>query len=679
MSPVHPRPTWLRVVVILLVAAGLTAPLVIWWEPIAAVFAQRERVVAAIRGAGAWGPALLIALYVAQVIAAPIPGQVVNFVAGYLYGFGLGSLYSWLGMVIGSAAAMALARLAGRPLVVRLVNPTRLDRLDRLAAGRGLGFFFLVFLIPGLPDDAVCFLAGLTPLPLPALIAAAAVGRIPGIVAAVWAGAYAGRLPWQGWLIGGGISLVAAVLLWRYGHRVQAALMEYAICSSEMDMSQTIEVTLDAIAHGGEAGGRHAGKVIFVPYAIPGERVQVEIVEEKERWARARLLAVLIPSPDRVEPPCPYFGPEACGGCQWQYIAYERQAELKREIVVDQLRRLGRIANPPVVDTLVLAAPSWPENADAVDSDTQSPMPEKAGHAVPNTQYLSYGYRNYVQFAVTGDGRLGYRRDASHEIIAIDHCLLLDDRLDELRAALDVAGAGLTGVSLRAGINTDQALILFETAGNDAPELEIELPAACALLTPAGVQPLIGEPWIEEEVAGRRCRISAESFFPVNTAGAEALVAVVTEYAQLRPDDVLLNAYCGVGLFALALADSAAEVIGIESAAAACEDFAINAGDRANVTLHEGAIEEVLPALGAQGQRVDVAVIDPPRTGAGPAVIRELAALGPRRIVYVSCDPASLARDAAPLAAAGYRLVEAQPVDMFPQTYHVETVALWEK
>ncbi len=227
LSPVHPWPTWLRVVVILLVAAGLTAPLVIWREPIAAVFAQRERVVAAIRGAGAWGPALLIALYVAQVIAAPIPGQVVNFVAGYLYGFGLGSLYSWLGMVIGSAAAMALARLAGRPLVARLVNPARLDRLDRLAAGRGLGFFFLVFLIPGLPDDAACFLAGLTPLPLPALLAAAAVGRIPGVVAAVWAGAYAERLPWQGWLIGGGISLVAAALLWRYGPRVQDALMRF--------------------------------------------------------------------------------------------------------------------------------------------------------------------------------------------------------------------------------------------------------------------------------------------------------------------------------------------------------------------------------------------------------------------------------------------------------------------
>ncbi len=264
-------------------------------------------------------------------------------------------------------------------------------------------------------------------------------------------------------------------------------------------------------------------------------------------------------------------------------------------------------------------------------------------------------------------------------MIPIDRCLLLDPRLDELHAALDVVGAGLTGVSLRVGINTDQALIVFETADEDAPELELDLPAACALLTPAGITPLIGEPWITEEVAGRRYRVSAESFFYINTAGAEALVEVVKADAALRPGDVLLDAYCGVGLFALALADSAAAVVGIESSPAACEDFAFNAGDLPHVTLHEGAVEEVLPALRSQGQRADVVVLDPPRTGAGPAVIRELAGLIPRRIVYVSCDPATLARDAIHLAEAGYRLVEAQPVDIFPQTYQVETVAVWER
>lgn len=417
-------------------------------------------------------------------------------------------------------------------------------------------------------------------------------------------------------------------------------------------MDEIIEITLDAIAHGGEALGRHGGKVIFVPYAIPGEHVRVEIVEAKERWARARLLEVLRPSPDRVEPPCPHFGPDGCGGCQWQHIAYERQAELKGEIVADQLRRLGHLAAPPVADVIALA--------------------DDAG-------LLDFGYRNYAQFALTGEGRLGFRRTASQEVIAIDRCLLLAEQLDELHAALDLSWPELTGITLRAGANTGQALLLMETLGAELPELELDLPAACAVLTPRGVQALVGEPWMAEIVAGRPYRISAEGFFPVNTAGAEALVEIIRAYADVRPGEVVLAAYCGAGLFALALADSAAEVIGIESAPAACDDFEHNADDLAHVSLHEGAVDEVLPALRSQEQRVDVVVMDPPRAGAGELVIGELAALHPRRIVYVSSDPATLARDSVHLVAAGYRLIEAQPVDMFPQTYHVETVALWER
>ena len=234
-------------------------------------------------------------------------------------------------------------------------------------------------------------------------------------------------------------------------------------------------------------------------------------------------------------------------------------------------------------------------------------------------------------------------------------------------------------MSLHAGINTGDALILFETAGDAQPELEITLPAACALLTPLGIEPLIGEPWITEEVLGRRYRVSAESYFPVNTTGAAALVEIVAAYADPHPGDVLLDAYCGVGLFALALADAVSAVIGIEPSASACEDFAFNVGERENIVLHEGAVEQVLPALHAEGQVVDLAVLTPPCSGAGPEVIHELAAFGPRRIVYVSNDPATLARDAVHLTAAGYRLVEAQPVDLFPQTYHVETVAAWER
>lgn len=422
-------------------------------------------------------------------------------------------------------------------------------------------------------------------------------------------------------------------------------------------MGHILELTLDAIAHGGEAIGHYAGKAIFVPYAIPGEHVRVEIVEEKARWARARLMDVLVPSPDRISPPCPYFGPGRCGGCQWQHISYERQAELKQAIVADQLRRLGRIADPPVADIFALADPAAPED---------------------EPQFLTYGYRNHVQFALTPDGQTGFRRAASHEILPVMRCLLLHELLDELHAALELTDFPLQEISLRAGINTGEALIVLSSANGEPPELELNLPAAVVFRTPAGLQPLIGDPWLTEEVLGRRYRVSAESFFQVNTVGAAALVELVTAYADAQPKDVVLDAYCGVGLFSLALADMAGRVIGIEEAPSACEDFAHNAEERDNLELHEGPVEAVLPALRAQNPRVDIAVIDPPRTGAGPHVIAELAALGPRRIVYISCDPATLARDALHLTQAGFRLREAQPVDLFPQTFHVEIVALWE-
>ncbi len=441
-------------------------------------------------------------------------------------------------------------------------------------------------------------------------------------------------------------------------------------------MTHTIDLTLEAIAHGGEAIGRHNGKTVFVPYAIPGERVRIEIIEEKDRWARARLLEVLDPSPDRIEPPCPYFGPDRCSGCQWQHIAYPRQAELKRAIVVDQLQRLGRIANPPVADIIALADPAAPE----ADPDQPGADP----------QFLAYGYRNHVQFALTPLGQTGYRRAmhgaaGGHDILPIERCLLLHERLEELHAALDVdtAELGVQGITLRTGVNTEDALILLDVSGEELPELTIDLPAAVVLRTPGGVQPLVGQPWLTEEILGRIYRVSAESFFPINSVGAAALVEVVTAYAAVQPTDVVLDAYCGVGLFSLPLADAAQAVIGIEASPSACEDFAANAaangGDRSNIELHEGPMEEVLPALRSQEMHVDIVVMDPPRAGAGAEVIRELAALGPRSIIYIACDPATLAREAVHLIQAGYHLVEAQPIDLLPQTHIVETVALWTK
>lgn len=461
-------------------------------------------------------------------------------------------------------------------------------------------------------------------------------------------------------------------------------------------MSNTITLTLTGIAHGGEAFGRYGEKVVFVPYTIPGETVRVELAEEKKRWARAHLVQVLEASPDRVDPPCPYFGPGQCGGCQWQHIAYERQLRLKAEVVVDQLRRLGHIADPPVLDPIALA-------------DDQG--------------LLAFGYRNHVQLVAIEEGRLGFvrdrpgrrqgvgdkgqgSRDKRGDVIAVDRCLLLHPLLDEMHRAL-VAGAQepivgiaaelgeeevtqpwmtastwehLRRVILRAGVNTGQQLLVLETKRGRPPGLAVaDLPLRCALRRQDGsTQPLIGEPWLEEMVAGRVFRVSAGSFFQVNTVGAETLVYLAAEMLAPEGHETLLDGYCGVGLFGLSLAEQVGQVIGIEEAESACDDFAWNAGDLDNVALFEGPVAEVLAAMDA-AQRLDLAVIDPPRSGAGPKVISHLARLGVRRLLYVSCDPATLARDARLLLEAGYQLQQVQPIDMFPQTYHVESMALFAR
>lgn len=457
-------------------------------------------------------------------------------------------------------------------------------------------------------------------------------------------------------------------------------------------MNPTITVNLTGIAHGGEAIGYHQGKILFVPYAIPGETVQVEIIEEKPRWARARLVRVLKPSPDRALPPCPYFGPGQCSGCQWQHIAYARQLELKAQVVADQLHRLGHVAQPPVLEPIALAGEEG---------------------------LLDFRYRNHAQLAADAQGRLGYVREGvtqegakgemrrqgvrapgqpAQDVIAVDECLLLHPLLDEMHGALltgiaeadaaepettdDDAPAGppviVRRINLRAGVNTGQRLLAFETVGDRPPGFLIEeLPVRCVVRRRDGAyEGLVGEPWIEEQVAGRTFRVSANSFFQANTVGAEVMVELAAELLAPQGHETLLDGYCGVGLFGLSLADRVGQVIAVEEAEVACEDFAWNARDLDNVTLHEGALEEVLATLDAD-QRIDLAIIDPPRSGAGPEVVEHLARLAVPKLLYVSCDPATLARDAALLLAAGYHLAQVQPVDMFPQTYFVESLALF--
>jgi uncharacterized membrane protein YdjX (TVP38/TMEM64 family) len=219
-------PRWQRILVVAAIGALLAVPMLLWRDELTAIFASREQVVGEIRGAGMWGPAVLIALVVGQTIIAPIPGQVLNFVAGYIYGPWAGLLYSWLGMVIGTGIAMLIGRYAGRPIVERLVSSSVLAKMDQLAAGKGLLFFLLMFLIPGLPDDVLCFVVGMTRLPLKVVLPIAAVARVPGLLAAVILGASAEDIPLPVWLALSAVGLVGLVFIWRYGDRIQALLMQ---------------------------------------------------------------------------------------------------------------------------------------------------------------------------------------------------------------------------------------------------------------------------------------------------------------------------------------------------------------------------------------------------------------------------------------------------------------------
>jgi 23S rRNA (uracil1939-C5)-methyltransferase len=402
---------------------------------------------------------------------------------------------------------------------------------------------------------------------------------------------------------------------------------------------------LTAIAHGGAALGRHEGRVIFVPYALPGETVRVEIAEDKGRYAFARLVEVLEPSPDRISPPCPYFGPAGCGGCQWQHIDYQAQLRFKAEVVTDQLTRIGKIADPVVHPTL-------PDSS-------------------------SWAYRNHAQFHPVPDGGLGFQTGASDEVIPIDECLILHPLLSDLYAILDPDFdlPTLARLSLRVGTETGDRMLIFETTDDLPPSLEIDLPISCVLLLSDGIHVnLIGDNHILETVAGHTYRISAPSFFQVNTPQAAQLVQQVMAYLDLQGNETLLDAYCGVGLFTTHLAEDADLVVRVEGAPAAVADLLENTAEQDNVEIIEGPVEAVLPDLDLA---FDAAVVDPPRAGVDRFALDALAERGPGRIVYVSCDPATLARDAQRLTRAGYQLVEVQPVDMFPQTYHIESIAVF--
>ncbi len=399
-------------------------------------------------------------------------------------------------------------------------------------------------------------------------------------------------------------------------------------------------LSLESMAHGGDAVAHHRGQVVFVRGGIPGERVRVRVTDHRKSFLRATVVDVLEPSADRVTPPCPYAA--RCGGCQWQHIAYPRQVSTKTDIVRDTLARIGGIPEAPVHRMLPAASP--------------------------------LGYRNHIQVRQTRDGRLGLQARESHCIVPMDRCLLADPIVQGLWRDLVALGMPFRRASLRASIRTGETLVVLESARR--PDA-VALPAGSWVwMNHDGPEVLQGQPWYHEQVAGRRYRVSAGSFFQVHTRQAEELVRTVLEGLGPGPKDNILDVYSGVGMFALRLADHAQRVLGIEAAGPAVADARANATDLANISWHTGRAEQVLSQLDGHWNK---AVLDPPRAGCAPEVINELARLGVERIAYVSCEPSTLARDLRRLRGLGYRLLRVQPVDMFPQTFHIESVSLIER
>jgi 23S rRNA (uracil1939-C5)-methyltransferase len=432
--------------------------------------------------------------------------------------------------------------------------------------------------------------------------------------------------------------------------------------SSNAKPQKEFDLLLEKLIYGGDAMGRlDDGRAVFVPFGLPGEHVRLRLTEEKRNFARGELVEILTASSQRIAPRCVHFG--VCGGCHYQHLPYEEQLNAKTEILRDQLTRTGKLENPPVQRMVA------------------SPNP--------------WNYRNHVQFHLTSDGKLGYVKAQAPEVFPVTECHLPEGALNAIWPQLEFEPrTSVERVSLRAGKDDDSMLIL-ESHSPEAPELEIEACMSVAHVFGASTVVIAGNDHIVISVLGRDFRVSAPSFFQVNTAMAEKMVDHLLTHLPITESTTLLDVYCGAGLFSAFFAPKCERVIGIESSPSACEDFVFNLDEFDNVELYEGLAEDVLPGLvgrialsgrsPAQRAGASVAanrpciVVDPPRTGLEKRVIDEILRLNAPTIAYVSCDPATLARDAARLINGGYHLKDVTPFDLFPQTYHIESISIFER
>ncbi len=446
---------------------------------------------------------------------------------------------------------------------------------------------------------------------------------------------------------------------------------------------EILSLTIDDLAFGGEGVGRADGYVVFVPGGLPGDRLRVRLAQVRSRFGRGVVESVEEPSPQRVDAPCPYFG--RCGGCRLQHVAYPAQLVFKSKQVADALQRLGGLRDV--------------ELRPIVGADE------------------TFGYRNKMEFTVAagkGSAVVGlHEADRYDAVLDIERCLLQSDGMNalltEARAffaerAVTVyeqeTGEGLLRfLMLREGKRTGELMANVVTsapavselaplaarlAGREAGTTSVVMnvnPKKASVAVGVEEHLLGGRDHIRERVGGLTFQISANSFFQTNTRQAERLFELVVDSTGLTGSETVFDLYSGTGAISLLLARRCRWVYGIELAQAAVDDAGVNAAANSitNCTFLCGEVRFALPALIAKGVTAEVVVADPPRAGFHPKALHALITLGARRIVYVSCNPTTLARDLGELVRGGYRLEWVQPVDMFPHTPHIEAVARLER
>ncbi|TWH52017.1 23S rRNA (uracil(1939)-C(5))-methyltransferase RlmD [Sporomusa sp. KB1] len=451
--------------------------------------------------------------------------------------------------------------------------------------------------------------------------------------------------------------------------------------SVPVEKGQTYTIAITGLGHSGEGVGRYQDFTVFIPGALPGETVTAVIITVKKTYAIGRLATVQTPSLHRIVPKCGIYS--QCGGCQLQHLNYEEQLNSKRQQVVDAITRIAKLPEVLVHPTLSAANPWY--------------------------------YRNKMQFPVgikNGKVVVGCYSQGSHDIVDTENCLIQhqvnNDIVREVRKAIQELGIEpydeRTGQGVirhvlgRVGTATGQVMIVLVTATEQLPQQQALL--ACLQTRIAGLVSIVqninskrtniimghktrtlwGQDTITDKLGEFTFAISARSFFQVNTVQAEVLYNQAVKYAGLTGTETVIDTYCGTGTITLFLARKAAKVYGIEIVEPAILDARQNASSNhiSNVEFIVGDAIEVMPRMFKHGIRPDVIVVDPPRAGCEQKVLETFVSMEPKRIVYVSCNPASLARDLAVLNDLGYKAQEIQPVDMFAQTFHVECVAVIE-